>query len=351
MPLPGTALASTLALLGGSAATPASEPSAAPPPPAVQAAISAADQLAIAFEHGSSIIRPSVVRVGVARPGHARPSNLLDADDPLQGYATGLVISDEGHIVTNAHVIKGATLVVIETDDGRRHRARLIGRDTPTDLAVLQIDAARPPAARFADPDSARVGQWVLAVGSPFGLDQTVTAGIISATGRTRLGISEYEHLIQTDAAINPGNSGGPLVDLHGRVIGLNVAIRSLTGNGSGVGFAIPGETVQRITDSIINTGRATRGWLGVLSNDHYDESTNADACILTRVVPDSPAHQAGLRMGDIIETIDERPILDSEDLRHVVALLQPGRTYPIRLRRSGINRTFNVTMQQRPRR
>ena len=227
------------------------------------------------------------------------------------GMGTGVIISDDGYIVTNNHVIADADEVTVTLSNEKDYDAKVVGTDQKSDLAVLKIEASGLVPADLGDSENLRVGEWVLAIGSPFGLTQTVTAGIVSATGRQNVGVTDYEDFIQTDAAINPGNSGGPLVSLEGKVVGINTAIASKSGGYMGVGFSIPSSMVRVVTDSIISNGKVQRGWLGAAIQDVTDDLASSfgyggsEGVLIGDVVPDSPAESAGLQSGDIILEFD----------------------------------------------
>jgi len=222
-----------------------------------------------------------------------------------QGMGSGVIMSEDGTILTNAHVVKDADEILVNLSDKRSFKAKVIGADPESDIAVIKIDAKGLPVAKFGDSSKLRVGEIVLAVGNPFGLNRTVTSGIVSATGRTNVGIIDYEDFIQTDAAINPGNSGGPLVNIYGEVIGLNTAIATRSGGYQGIGFAIPGNSAKLIMEDLVKTGKVRRGLLGVNIQDMNEalaksfgrsESTGA---LVSQVVPGSPAEKAGVKAGD----------------------------------------------------
>jgi len=314
-----------------------------------------ATQLSQAFQHAAERIKPSVVRIGtaevVAHPEGHRPR----ARRPfIEGTGSGLILSSDGYIATNFHVVADADIVLVTLHDGRQYEAEAVGLDQQSDLAVVRIESTDLTPATFANPNTSHVGQWVLAVGSPFGLSHSYSAGIISATGRSNLGLSRFEHLVQTDAAINPGNSGGPLIDLRGHVVGLNAAIKSTSGTGTGVGFAIPVDMLKRVTASLIEYGDARRGFLGVSLADldpAVRETLGPDAslCLVRWVNTDTPAHAAGLQSGDVIQSINNRPIRSSADLRHVIAVLPPGETCTITYRRGDQSRLTEAVLIRRP--
>ena len=313
-----------------------------------------ASQLSRAFQHAAETIRPSVVRLATASEYYHRLGGRRGGfTTVVEGTGSGVIISQNGHIITNHHVIADADQIIATLHDGRQVEAVRVGTDPATDLAILQIKEQHLVAADMADPRDAHVGQWVLAVGSPFGLAQSFSAGIISATGRSRIGLSEYEHLIQTDAAINPGNSGGPLIDLHGRIVGINCGITSTTGQGAGVGFAVPVAMVSRVATSIIEDGHATRGYFGVSLRSTPPHHTHAQdsgtSCLITHVVPDSAAHRGGLQRGDLLINIGGHAISTATDARYAIAILQPDTPTAVTVRRNGSTRTLQVTPEAQP--
>jgi serine protease Do len=284
---------------------------------------------------------------------------------PLPGSGTGFIISPDGHIMTNNHVVEGASRISVTLHDRRQFSARVIGRDPTTDVAVIKIEGSGLPVARLGRSEGARVGEWVLAFGNPLGLNFTVTSGIISAVGRP-LGIIgqslgedqplAIEDFIQTDAAINPGNSGGPLVNLRGEVIGINTAIAgSRTGTFTGYGFAIPIDLARRVADDLIQYGRSRRPMLGVNITPVSPE--DAEAFRLPRVAgavvqgfaDDSPARRAGLQQGDVIVAVDGRPIEASNELQRVIAQRRPGETVTLDIIRYGERRQVRVQLAEAP--
>ncbi len=250
------------------------------------------------------------------------------------GLGSGVIVSETGYVLTNNHVVRQAEVVRVKLFDGREFEARIVGRDPLTDIAVLKIDAAGLKPAEFADSDALEVGEWVVAIGSPFGFSNTVTAGIVSAKARSGLrldGMVEgYQDFIQTDAAINPGNSGGPLLNLEGKVVGVNSAIASRTGGYQGIGFAIPSNMARAVMDSIIRHGRVARGWLGVSVVELSPEEASRlgagvrQALRVEFVAPGSPAERAGLRAGDVITRLQGRPVETSARFRNSIALTPP---------------------------
>jgi serine protease Do len=268
-----------------------------------------------------------------------------------RGQGTGVIISEDGYIATNNHVVRGATELLVRLADGHEYTGKVIGQDEKTDVAVIKIDAKNLMAAPLGNSDKMQVGEWVLAIGSPFGLDQTVTAGIISAKGRANVGISDYEDFLQTDAAVNPGNSGGPLVNMHGEVIGINTAIASRNGGSAGVGFAIPSNMVKLVTDSLIKEGKVTRGWLGAAIQDLNEDLAQSfgykstDGVLVGDVVNGSPAEKAGLKSGDIVIKFKDQAVRNAQQLRNAVAATKPNTRTEIMLQRDGKPITLSVTI------
>jgi serine protease Do len=270
-----------------------------------------------------------------------------------------VILDERGYILTNNHVIESGQTITVRLADGREARAELVGAFAETDLAVLKINAPGLKAAVFGDSEASGVGEWVLAVGSPFGFEQTVTAGIVSAKGRGTIdpqsadsGATRFQEFIQTDAAINPGNSGGPLVDLQGRVIGINTAIASRNGGNSGLGFAIPSDVAQVVMDRIIETGRVDRGWLGV-SMSPLDPQTAYElgiegGVLVANVLEKSPAEAAGLRDGDIIVSLGGRETENVTRLGNAIMLSRPGRPTEVEFIRDGKHRTTTALMVDR---
>jgi len=266
-----------------------------------------------------------------------------------RGLGTGVIVSEDGYILTNNHVVNRADEISVTLSDERVFDAEVVGTDEKTDLAVLKIDAPELMPAELGNSDDISVGDWVVAMGNPFGLSQTLTAGIVSATGRANVGIAEYEDFIQTDAAINPGNSGGPLVTLDGKVIGINTAIATKTGGYQGVGFAIPVRMARKVMDAIIAEGKVVRGWLGVtiqnltadLANSFGFEET--DGVLIGDVVADGPAEKGGLKPGDIIVAYDGEAVGDMNKLRNRVADTRPGEKVQVKVFRDGDYETTYV--------
>jgi serine protease DegQ len=269
---------------------------------------------------------------------------------------SGVIVGAEGFIITNHHVIETADEIEVALADGRKMAARVVGTDPDTDLAVLKVDAKDLTAITFGGQDALAVGDVVLAIGNPFGVGQTVTMGIVSALGRSHLGINTFENFIQTDAAINPGNSGGALVDANGNLVGINSAIYSRTGANLGIGFAIPVSIARQVMDQIIATGSVTRGWIGVEVQDLSPELAEsfklnaAEGALIAGVLRGGPADRAGIKAGDILVAVEGRPVGDSSDMLNLVAALQPGKLATLRLLRAGKPVESKVTVGKRPR-
>lgn len=268
---------------------------------------------------------------------------------------SGVIVSPEGYILTNHHVIEAADEIKIALSDGREAKARVIGSDPETDLAVVKIDMQTLPTMTFGHSDNAQVGDVVLAIGNPFGVGQTVTMGIISALGRTHLGINTFENFIQTDAAINPGNSGGALVDVSGNLIGINTAIVSRTGGSLGIGFAITTSVAKQIMDQIIQTGGVVRGWIGVEVQDLTPELAesfkrpNTNGALIAGVLKGGPADQAGVKPGDIIVAVEGKPVIDSSGMLNLIAALLPGKAATITVVRNQADKQIKINVGKRP--
>lgn len=271
------------------------------------------------------------------------------------GLGSGVIISPDGYILTNNHVVEGADDIQVTLTDSRQAKATIIGTDPDTDLAVLRITLDKLPVIVLGNSDQVAVGDRVLAIGNPFGVGQTVTSGIISALGRSQLGINTFENFIQTDAAINPGNSGGALVDSNGNLLGINTAIYSRSGGSMGIGFAIPVSTAKMVLDGIVKDGKVTRGWIGVEPNELSPElaetfGVKADAgVIITGVLQAGPAAQAGMRPGDVIVQVGDAPIHNVSELLTAVAALKPGETTKFDVRRGDSTATLEITPGVRP--
>ena len=272
------------------------------------------------------------------------------------GLGSGVIVSPDGYILTNNHVVEGADEIEVTLTDSRRARASVIGTDPDTDLAILKIDLDKLPAIVLGNSDQLAVGDQVLAIGNPFGVGQTVTSGIVSALGRTQLGINTFENFIQTDAAINPGNSGGALVDVNGNLMGINTAIYSRSGGSMGIGFAIPVSTARLVLDGIVKDGQVTRGWIGVEPSELSPELAETfgvkatEGVIITGVLQDGPAAQAGMRPGDVIVRVEGKNVGNVSELLTAVAALKPGSPAEFHVQRGDKMVELNISPGVRPR-
>ncbi len=348
----GSGLVLSVILVGPRGLTPDAHAQSQPSDPAERAAIRAANDLSLAFQHASRQIAPSVVNiVNIVQLELRVPPGLADR---WRGQGSGVIARADGYILTNSHVVWEAGEIQVTLANGRQYQAEVVGADRETDLAVIKIDSNGLTPATFGDSEATKVGQWVLAVGNPFGLDHTVTAGIVSAKGRV-MGLATYENLIQTDAAINPGNSGGPLVNLNGEVIGITAAITTQTGGNLGIGFAIPSNMARLVMDSILVRGRVVRGYLGVqmaVLTEELAESFGYDGTrgvIIAEVTEDSPAEEAGLQADDIVLEISGRRVIDRNQLLNSVARIPPGKTVDVTVFRNGARRSVSLTVGERP--
>jgi Do/DeqQ family serine protease len=276
-------------------------------------------------------------------------------DEPQAGLGSGVIVSPSGYILTNNHVVEGADDIEVVLNDGRMARAKIIGTDPESDLAVLKIELDKLPVIVLGDADSLQVGDQVLAIGNPFGVGQTVTSGIVSALGRSELGINTFENFIQTDAAINPGNSGGALVDTQGHLLGINTAIYSRSGGSMGIGFAIPVTTAKMVLESIVTDGQVTRGWIGVEPNPLTPElaetfGTKAtQGVVITGVLQNGPAATAGVRPGDVVVKVANQSIGSVPELLSAVAALKPGQAYALEVLRQNKSQTLSIVPGVRP--
>ncbi len=325
---------------------------------------------AASFRDAARQAMPAVVNVftsqEVKRPRHPFMDDPLfryffgDQNDPgpqrREGLGSGVIVSEEGYILTNHHVIESVDQIEIALSDARKVRARVVGTDPETDLAVLKIELEKLPSITFARPEQLRVGDIVLAIGNPFGVGQTVTLGIVSGLGRSHLGITTFENFIQTDAAINPGNSGGALVDASGNLVGINTAIYSQTGGSMGIGYAIPVSIARQVMEQIVEKGSVTRGWIGVGVQDITAELAQsftlsaARGVLITQVERGSPADKGGIKPGDILLAVNDRPVADTTTMLNLIASLQPGQQAAIRLTRNQAETGLTVTIGRRPR-
>ena len=353
----------------------------APPDRGVQAQTrQLMDQFSTAFESAAERVNPSVVPI-FAEQTQELNTPFASQNDPFRQFfgddfferffgtprgemkqkvrslGSGVIMSADGYILTNNHVVDGADKLWVTLENKKRYSATVVGRDPQTDVAVIKIDAHDLTVAATGNSDSLRVGQWVIAVGNPFQLMHTVTAGIISARGRSSMNLADYEDFIQTDASINPGNSGGALADLEGRVIGINTAILNPNGAGGnvGIGFAIPINMAKDIMDKLVADGKVTRGFLGLLPQDINPDLQKAlnlpgsSGALVGDVTPDGPAAKAGVERGDVIVKFNGQEVASSTELRKMVAEASPGSTARLTVLRNGTERTLKVDLGERP--
>jgi Do/DeqQ family serine protease len=329
-----------------------------------------APRAGLSYADAAQAALPSVVHIFTAQEVRASRHPFLN--DPIfrhffgdrfgeesrrrSGLGSGVVVSRDGYILTNNHVVEGADEIEIASNDGRKYKAKLVGADPESDLAVLRIAGEHnlTPIA-FGQSDSLRVGDVVLAIGNPFGVGQTVTSGIVSALGRSHLGINTFENFIQTDAAINPGNSGGALVDVEGHLIGINTAIYSQSGGSMGIGFAIPASLARNVMEQIIVQGSVTRGWIGIEVQEITPELAESfklpstDGALIAGILRGSPADQAGIKPGDVLLGIAGRPIKDAQDMLERIAGLSPGQRTQAQIWRSGAVQEITLNVGKRP--
>lgn len=319
--------------------------------PAVVSIAAHNDGMAATVDDGNSDAPPASRR----KPPRAYGDEEED-ENPDDNMGSGVIATQDGYILTNHHVLGDGTQIEVILVSGERLKARLIGSDPDTDLAVLKVDRQNLPTIEFAHRNDIAVGDVVLAIGNPFGVGQTVTMGIISALGRTQLGINTFENFIQTDAAINPGNSGGALVDARGQLLGINTAIYSRSGGSLGIGFAIPISIVQEVMNQIIRQGRVIRGYIGVEPQDLTPELTEAlqlptqqKGAIIAGVMRNGPAEKAGVHTGDVLVSIDETPVHDTTQVLNTIARLAPGSTAQFHFLRNGEEIELPISIGMRP--
>jgi Do/DeqQ family serine protease len=337
-----------------------------------------AEALQSAFVSVAEHVRPAVVHISPTQAAKRRRPSITPgpfADDPLlkdffdqflgprgpgrreefqlPGLGSGVIIDKRGFVLTNNHVVRGADGVLLRLASKREYQGRIIGADVTTDLAVIQFDPDTPvPVATLGNSDALRVGEWAIAIGNPFGLDNTVTVGVISATGRADVGIATYENFIQTDASINPGNSGGPLVNLRGEVIGINTAI---VASGQGIGFAIPANMVKRITGQLMDRGKVTRGWIGIATEPLTTELAQSfglsetRGAVVARVYPGGPAAAAGLEKNDVVVTFEGIPVEDYRQLQRLSADAEVGKTVKLEIVRNRSRKTIELRVAEAP--
>jgi serine protease Do len=350
-------------------------PGAPASPPQTQ---NAAEALQSAFVSVAEHVRPAVVHISPVQVSKRRRPPVVPgpfADDPLlkdfydqffgrQGPApreefqqrslgSGVIFDKRGYVLTNNHVVVGADGVVLRLASKREYRGKIVGTDVTTDLAVIQFEPETDvPVATLGNSDTLRVGEWAIAIGNPFGLDNTVTVGVVSATGRADVGIATYENFIQTDASINPGNSGGPLVNLRGEVIGINTAIVAAA---QGIGFAIPANMVKRVTTQLMDRGKVTRGWIGIAMEPLTTELAQslglreARGAVVARVYPGGPAATAGLQKNDVVVTFEGVPVEDYRQLQRLSADAEVGRTIKLEIVRNRERKTIDLRVAEAP--
>jgi serine protease Do len=320
------------------------------------------NRASVLFRLATAKVAPAVVNIQnfrVARPGGNRGGGRFGMGGGQIETGSGFVIdAQKGYIVTNNHVVEDAGQVLVRFGPGQEKRAEIVGTDPKTDLAVLRVGGPLGVAAEWGDSDKIDIGDWVLAIGSPLNLERSVTAGIISAVGRRRLGIvgeNAYEDFLQTDAALNPGNSGGPLVDLQGRVVGINTAIISQSGGDQGLGLAISAKLARRVVEDLIRDGRVARGYLGVRLRDLDPDTArrlklpDAAGAVVEEVEPGSPAERAGLRKGDVVVKVGDRAVADTNELRFSIAETPSGTKLPLGLYRDGKLENIPVQVGELP--
>ena len=337
-----------------------------------------ADALQAAFVSVADKVRPAVVNIGTVQVSRSRRTPVVPGpgtDDPFfkdffdqffgrggpgrreefrqPGLGSGVIIDKRGYVLTNFHVIRGADSVTVKLPSKQEFQGRIVGTDAKTDLAIVRFQPEGDlRVAALGDSDTLRVGEWAIAIGNPFGLDQTVTVGVVSATGRSEVGIATYENFIQTDASINPGNSGGPLVNLRGEVIGINTAI---VATGQGIGFAIPANMVKRVISQLIDRGKVTRGWIGVSLQPLTTELAqalgldNTRGAIVARVYPGSPAETAGLQPNDVIVKFGATPVDDYHHLQRLSSDAEPGTSVPLDVIRKRDHKTLTLKIAESP--
>jgi serine protease Do len=272
-----------------------------------------------------------------------------------QAAGSGFIIASDGFILTNNHVVGDADKITVRLADKREFSAKVVGTDPQSDVAIIKIEGKDLPTLPLGNSDTLEVGEWVIAIGSPFELNQTVTVGIVSAKGRNRMGITDYENFIQTDAAINPGNSGGPLLNIHGEAVGMNTAIFSRSGGYMGIGFAIPINMAKSIEQQLRKSGKVTRGWLGILIQDINEDLAKSfglketGGALISEVTEGSPAQKSGLLQGDIVTSINETRVADVADLRNKIAMFAPDTQLTLRILRDGKERELVVTVGEQP--
>jgi Do/DeqQ family serine protease len=339
--------------------------------PVVQNAAPSAQAVVRSSSYSDAVQRatPSVVNIFTSKEIRAPRHPLLN--DPIfrrffgdqlpdeaqraSSLGSGVIVSTSGYVLTNHHVVEAADEIEVALADGKKLLAKLVGNDPETDIAVLRVNAENLPAISFGSSETLRVGDVVLAIGNPFGVGQTVTSGIVSALGRTGLGINTFENFIQTDAAINPGNSGGALIDAAGNLVGINTAIFSRSGGSMGIGFAIPVSTAKMVLEQIVKSGSVTRGWIGVEVQEitppvaESFKLGSTRGALIAGVLRGGPADKAGVKPGDVLVEVQGKPVADPAGMLNLVAALAPGQSAKVRLKRQGQDVDATVTVGRRP--
>jgi Do/DeqQ family serine protease len=347
------------------------------PAPVVASAASPADALQSAFVSVAERVRPAVVNVGTVQVARGRRGPVVPGptDDPFfkeffdqffgrrgpgppeeyrqSGLGSGVIIDKRGYVLTNYHVVKGADSVTVLLASKQELRGRVVGTDPKTDLAIIRLDSTSEfPVAILGNSDALRVGEWAIAIGNPFGLDQTVTVGVVSAVGRADVGIATYENFIQTDASINPGNSGGPLLNLRGEIIGINTAIVAAA---QGIGFAIPANMAKRVTSQLIDRGKVLRGWLGISVQPLTAELAqslglkDSHGAVVSRVYPDGPAAAAGIAQNDVVVGFDGTAVDDYHQLQRLSADAEVGKQIAVDIVHRGEKKTVKMKIAEAP--
>ncbi len=326
------------------------------------------------FIRVAELVTPSVVNISTVTTGKGRPPTELFrpfGNDPYfrdffdrffegmprrrhqTSMGSGVIIDKSGLILTNNHVVKDADEITVKFANKQEAKGKVVGVDPKTDLAVIRVSAKEDlPVATLGNSDALHVGEWAIAIGNPFGLDHTLTVGVISATGRSEVGIAAYENFIQTDASINPGNSGGPLLNVRGEVIGINTAI---VASGQGIGFAIPVNMARKVMEDLVKKGKVTRGWLGVGIQPLTPELAKSfgvsvdEGILVNQVMPKSPAEAAGLKIGDVILSVDGKPIKDARQLQRLIGEVEIGRTIEVVVLREKTKQTLRIQIGEMP--
>jgi Do/DeqQ family serine protease len=335
--------------------------------PVGQPAAPASSAIVTSYSAAAKRATPAVVSITASKTPQRNPhtddpwfrfffgDQLQRQQQPQIGLGSGVIVSADGYLLTNNHVIEGADDIEVQLSDGRQARAKVVGADPETDVAVLKISLDKLPVITFGNADAVQVGDVVLAIGNPFGVGQTVTSGIVSALGRNQLGINTFENFIQTDAAINPGNSGGALVDANGNLLGINTAIYSRTGGSLGIGFAIPVSTARLVMEGLISEGQVRRGWIGVEPRDLTPEIAETfnlpvkQGVLITGVLQNGPAAKGGMRPGDVVVKVAETPVTNTVQLLAAVAALKPQTPATIGIQRGDKAMELKVVVAQRP--